>query len=407
MNLRHLSFMPTSVGASVALACLCTVSAFGSNGPKATAINTSAAANLTEDAHAAVVQAYWTDDRLSSAKPMPVPRVDPSTVSSSNAKAPSGPAVFGKGAAPEIVSTDTTDESTEAFPLNQSADAQSDTTALPADGGFSYEMPFNNYRTGINSQYPYSTMGKLFFTIPAGASEPAGEYVCSATAVGNNRIVVTARHCMFDYATGTWYSNWVFYPEWKNGKSSKVGGKKGAWYPEWAATWTSSSTLSLTTGWDIGIFVMHDSPGTGCGGDKGKQLGQYTGYLGWVYGYDYGNAQFNAFGYPQASPFEGNYLYQDNGATGIVDPLGTTNVVEIGDPQTGGTSGGPWVIGFDPGSAKTGAVSNNLINGTNFDSAVNSFVWTNPNQPLAINGTVFEQNNFYNLYTYALSLTCS
>ena len=82
-------------------------------------------------------------------------------------------------------------------------------------------------------------------------------------------------------------------------------------------------------------------------------------------------------------------------------------MVEIGDPQTGGTSGGPWVIGFDPGSAKTGAVSNNLINGTNFDSAVNSFVWTNPNQPLAINGTVFEQNNFYNLYTYALSLTCS
>ena len=92
---------------------------------------------------------------------------------------------------------------------------------------------------------------------------------------------------MFDYATGNWYSNWVFYPEWKNGKSSKVGGKSGAWYPEWAATWTSSSTLSLTTGWDIGIFVMHDSPGTGCGGDKGKQLGQYTGYLGWVYGYDY------------------------------------------------------------------------------------------------------------------------
>ena len=151
---------------------------------------------------------------------------------------------------------------------------------------------------------------------------------------------------------------------------------------------------------------MHDSPGTGCGGDKGKQLGQYVGYLGWVYGYDYGNAQFNAFGYPQASPFEGNYLYQDNGATGIVDPFGTTNVVEIGDPQTGGTSGGPWVIGFDPGSAKTGAVSNNLINGTNFDSGVNSFVWTNPNEPLAINGTVFEQNNFYNLYTYALGLTC-
>ena len=44
---------------------------------------------------------------------------------------------------------------------------------------------------------------------------------------------------------------------------------------------------------------------------------------------------------------------------------------------TGGTSGGPWVIGFDPGSAKTGAVSNNLINGTNFDSANISGVISN------------------------------
>lgn len=405
MNLRQLRSMPDSAGATIALACLCSVSMFAQSGPKPAAINTAAVRNLTEEAHAQALQQYWTPDRLSSAQPMPLPRAERGTAAPNSAAAP-GPIHFGAPGLPEFQAQETEDSTSESFPLSQgSAETQSDATAVP--DGFSYEMPFNNFRTGINSTFPYSTMGKLFFTIPAGASEPAGEYVCSAAVVGQSNIVVTARHCMFDYATSKWYSNWAFYPEWKNGKSSKVGGKSGAWYPEWAATWVSSSTLSLTTGWDIGIFVMHDSPGTGCGGDKGKELGHYTGWLGWVYGGSNAQSQWNQFGYPQAAPFEGNYLYQNNGATGIVDPFGSTNVVEVGDPQTGGTSGGPWVIGFNPGNGTNVSPNNNFYNGNNYANGVNSFVWTNPSEPLAINGTIFQQGNFYNLLTYALSLKCS
>jgi V8-like Glu-specific endopeptidase len=402
MNFRQ--GIQTCILPALALTCFGSATAFAQSDAKATAILASHGTQLSEDAHTASLQEFWTADRLAAARPLPLPKVDPTTVAPSNAPVAPGPMHFGAPGLPDAQATEA-EESLERFPLSQGADdAQADTTASP--DAFNYEMPFNNFRTGINSEYPYSTMGKLFFTIPSGTSEPAGEYVCSAAVVGNQHLVITARHCMFDYVTSKWYSNWIFYPEWKNGKSKSVGGKSGAWYPEWLITWTSSSTLSLTTGWDIGMMIMHDGTGTGCGGDKGKQLGHYTGYLGWVYGGSNAQSQWNQFGYPQAPPFEGNYLYQNNGATGAVDPLGTSNIVEVGDPQTGGSSGGPWVIGFNPGNGKNVSPNNNFFNGNNFANGVNSFVWTSPSEPLAINGTIFQQANFDALYNDALALTC-
>jgi hypothetical protein len=152
---------------------------------------------------------------------------------------------------------------------------------------------------------------------------------------------------------------------------------------------------------------MHDSTGTGCGGDKGKTIGSITGWLGYTYGGNYSQRQWNIFGYPQGAPFEGNYLYQDNGATGAVNPLGTTNIVEVGDPQTGGSSGGPWIIGFNPKDAKDPSPNDNTFPGySNLENGVNSFQWTTPSEPLAINGTVFTAANYWNLYQFLLKQTC-
>jgi len=156
------------------------------------------------------------------------------------------------------------------------------------------------------------------------------------------------------------------------------------------------------------MMTMHDSSNRGCGGDHGYTIGQYTGWLGYSYGGSFSQRQWNIFGYPQAAPFEGNYLYQDNGATGTVNPLGSSNVVMVGDPQTPGTSGGPWVIGFDPNDNADTVPNNNTNPGyVNLTNGVNSFLWTNPNYPLAINGTIFQSNNYWNLYTALLGYTCS
>jgi V8-like Glu-specific endopeptidase len=395
----------------LSLLCVSAVSALAQDSKSA---SPQAAANpvRSDEAHIQAVREYWTPERLADALPMPIPKVDRSSVVPNIAPVPVGPRGSAPGRLPEVQIEAPGEASSERFPLNQGPDIDADVSVSP--DAFSYEMPFNNYRPGNNGQYPYATMGKLFFTVPEGASEKAGGYVCSAAVVGNTRIVVTARHCMFDYVSKKWYSNWVFYPQWNNGGSTTVGGvtsagQPGAWFPEQEYTWVSSSTLSLSTGWDIGILVMHDSNGKGCGDSTGTHsIGHFTGYLGYTYGGDFSQRQWNIFGYPQAKPFEGNYLYQDNGATGAVNPLGSTNVVEVGNPQTPGTSGGPWVLGFDPGPATDPAPVNNTT-GSNTDQAngVNSFEWTTPSEPLAINGTIFQQSNFLNLYNGALNLTCN
>ena len=390
-----------------ATACICAVSALAQEAVKSNTPTPTATAVVSDEARIKATIDYWTPDRLAAAIPMPLPKVDRASAIPNNVPSEREPVRFGNPILPTIRDESPAEISPERFPLNQGPELE--TEATPAPDAFNYVMPFNNYRTGINNQFPYSTMGKLFFTIPPGATEKAGSYVCSAAVVGNLRIVVTARHCMWDFATKKWYNSWAFYPEWNNGASTVVGGKNGAWYPEWAYTWTSGSSqvLSLDGGYDIGIFVMHDGTGTGCGGNKGKQIGDYTGAMGYAYGFSDSQTQWNMFGYPQAAPFEGNYLYQNNGATGAVNPLGSNWVAEAGDPQTGGTSGGPWVIGFNPDNRPVPAPNNNINNGNNFANGVNSFVWTNPAQPLALNGTIFFSGNFLNLYKNALALKCS
>jgi hypothetical protein len=189
---------------------------------------------------------------------------------------------------------------------------------------------------------------------------------------------------------------------WNNGSSSSALG--GKWTPLYATTWTSNAS---TMDYDIGLLAMHDSTGTGCGGDKGQVIGNYTGWLGYSYNGDYSQRQWNIFGYPQAAPFEGNYLYQNNGATGALNPQGDNNVVEVGNPQSDGTSGGPWILGFDPNGATDPNPTNNIAPSyTNLINGVNSFKFTNPSQPLAINGPEFQTYNFWNLYTNYTHQTC-
>jgi V8-like Glu-specific endopeptidase len=361
------------------------------------------------------VRAFWTAERLASAKPMPIPKVDPSSVIPAEAPIKE-PIQLSPGHHGFIARSWSAEVSAERFPLDSGDDPQADITPKPL--AFSYEMPFNNYRAGNNTQFPYYAIGKLFFTVPTGASEAAGTYVCSATVINDGRgtyglTVVTARHCVYDITKKIWFNNWAFFPGWNNGPDSNLSGgvldygHSYAWTPNIIGTWTSASTLSLTTGWDIAMMEMHDSDGAGCNGDRAHPIGYYTGWLGYSYGGDFTQRQWNILGYPQAAPFEGNYLYNDEGATGIVNPLGSTNVVEVGNPQTGGTSGGPWLLGFDISNDAVPSPNDNIAPGyLNVVNGVNSFVWTSPSEPLAINGTIFQTANFYNLLTFMKAQTC-
>lgn len=379
----------------VSLLMACAVAATAQDATRATS-KSSGSPVITRDTEAKAALEYWTPERMAAARPMPLAEVEPGTLDMTGVPTSPEPSHFNRGGLPtERIATQIETRS-ERFPLNTGDDAdRAEPEAIGSPEGFNYVMPFQNFRTGVNNSYPYTTIGKLFFTIPKGASEAPGDYVCSGAVALDAHTVVTARHCVYDIANHVWYGNWVFYPGWNNGSDSVLG---GGWHVNFAYTWTSNAPNWY---WDIGLLSMHDNTGTGCGGDKGKQIGNYTGWLGWWYGGDYSQRQWNIFGYPQAAPFEGNYLYQDNAATGELNPFSNSGIVEVGSPQTGGTSGGPWILGFDPYEGANPTINNNITPAGDYNmvNGLNSFKWTDPNLPLTINGPEFNSNNFNNLYT--------
>jgi V8-like Glu-specific endopeptidase len=344
----------------------------------------------------AATRAYWTVDRMANAKPMPLPTVDPAMHANVSPLAPPEPLYSFEGGLPTVVSAGNLP--TQSFEMLNHGDPG----GAPQTTPFSYEYPFTNYQPPVIDEYPYSAVGKLFFVIPPGATEPAGDYVCSGSVMANKYTVLTARHCMYDINTKIWYNSWVFDPAYNSGLNSKY---QGSWTPRKLETWTTGSTFD----YDIGLMQMNDEDGAGCNGSDGSHtLGNYTGYLGWQYGGDYSQRQWSVFGYPQASPFDGNHMYQDEAATGLLNPFGNNNIIEIGNPQTAGTSGGPWIIGFNPNNATDPAPGNNTTNksGGNYANGLNSFQFTSPSQPWAVNGPAFDSYNMNVLFTDYKKLSC-
>jgi V8-like Glu-specific endopeptidase len=355
----------------------------------------------------ASVESYWTAERLASAIPMPLPKLDPATAAFNSAEPPSNlpprvlPATPPKIAPRATVSANGTGQSQPTVEMLEHGEAAPENLAA-AQGNFNYEFPFNNFQVPNVNTWPYSAVGKLFFTIPPGASEPAGNYVCSGSVFFDSHTVITARHCMYDYPTGKAYSNFVFFPAWNNGPNPAY---HNGWTVRALWTWVGNAA---TMDFDIGFLQLNDATGFGCNGSSGTlPIWNYTGSLGaWIFGNvgQYATIQEDLFGYPQAAPFNGNTMFQDEAIVGTTNPNGTANIVELGNPQTGGTSGGPWIVGLDPNSAPNG--TNNTGNFTNLTTGLNSFKWILPNQPLAINGPAFLIYNLWNLYTGYSKLPC-
>jgi hypothetical protein len=61
------------------------------------------------------------------------------------------------------------------------------------------------------------TTGRLVFHNP----EDGGDYLCTANVVTSNNhdVIATARHCVMDISTGTWYQNFQFAPDYDNGSA--------------------------------------------------------------------------------------------------------------------------------------------------------------------------------------------
>jgi V8-like Glu-specific endopeptidase len=177
-----------------------------------------------------------------------------------------------------------------------------------------------------NNSYPLSTIGKLFLTNAAGQN-----LACSGTAVvsSNGSVVDTAGHCL--YLNGSWMRNVIFCPHYESGNTP---------YGCWAAR-----DLEVPSDWinakpndyhhDFGMIIVASN-------DQGV-LTEVVGGTGLAYNQP-ANQTYYAYGYPAASPFDGQTRKSCEGSIGTTWKHGGGNVVSIPCGMTGGSSGGPWFI---------------------------------------------------------------
>ncbi|GAA5122310.1 hypothetical protein [Haloechinothrix salitolerans] len=171
---------------------------------------------------------------------------------------------------------------------------------------------------------PQPELGKVFFTLSG------TDYVCSGTATSssNGDVVTTAGHCLNE-GPGDFATNFAFVPAYENGAEPY-----GKWTAEQLFTteqWANSGDFE----YDAGFAVMNENAS---GQSLTDVVGSYPIAFNLSRGLDY-----KSYGYPAASPFDGETLWSCTG-TATDDPNGSSTQ-GIPCEMTGGSSGGGWITG--------------------------------------------------------------
>lgn len=210
-----------------------------------------------------------------------------------------------------------------------------------------YANPVNGVPTNL---FPFRATGKLFMEFGSSL------FVCTASVIQKG-LVVTAAHCVHNYGQGgAGFASRVYFQPSRHSAATPHG--------QWEATniivpsvyvnGTDTCTVSgVVCANDLAILVMATGPAP----HTGKDIAQVTGRYGYyVNGQGYTSflgktaTQLTALGYPVAL---------DGGLKMIrTDSLGYQEApfnVIMGSNQTGGSSGGPWLMNFgqDPVLATT------------------------------------------------------
>ena len=224
------------------------------------------------------------------------------------------------------------------------------------------------------SSYPYRAVGKLYFNIGTSL------YTCSATLVKKG-VILTAAHCVFDFGMNSksgYFSNFVFCPA--HNSATSPYGPYGC-YPAGSPRVLSPYYKGTDSCYQSGVICNNDiatllAPKITTGANKGKYLGTVYGTIAYSYNAysfvenylfnDGFSAQITQLGYPGA--FDSGVQMQRTDslsrAVTFVDDEGleTDNII-MGTAQTGGSSGGPWIVNFgtrpkvSSGSASLGSQS--------------------------------------------------
>jgi len=168
------------------------------------------------------------------------------------------------------------------------------------------------------SKYPFSAVGKIFFTLGA------NNYVCSGS-ITDAHTVVTAGHCTFDSENG-FASNLIIVPGYFN--RSEPFGRFAA-----SSLCTTSQFQSGGMSYDYGIARFQTALPISA-----------TGVLTLIANLDPAKTEYESHGYPQGPPFDG--MYENTCSSDLCGRdwwMANPQPVGISCDSTGGSSGGPWI----------------------------------------------------------------
>ena len=196
------------------------------------------------------------------------------------------------------------------------------------------------------AQIAQTAVGKVFFTV--GSSR----YVCSGALVQDGKsdraIVLTAGHCAWDQASGSFVTNWMFIPNYDQFPNGTQWIAAALFVRDEFASQSSFNTTALLNDWAFAVL----KPGAVSFPDSNAYPYSESGFSN-------GSTSF-AFGYPAAKPYDGLSL-KYAGATIFTDPGTSNGTWGMNSNMTGGASGGPWLSypyskdGLDFG--KSGSIS--------------------------------------------------
>jgi hypothetical protein len=240
------------------------------------------------------------------------------------------------------------------------------------------------------------TTGKVLFTMDG------IDYVCSGSVASDTSsstsLILTAGHCVYDESGSGFASNWMFVPDYESGGAivtNPDGSHSFTCDTVPYGCWTAQS-LVTTTAWANGGASLagfnedYAFAVVGAGGKTGEsnQLDSTVGSNPVAFNQAH-PTQVYSFGYPQASPYNGQKLIYCAG-NDIADTWGGTTDFGLNCNMTGGSSGGAWWVGF--GSAGSQGSLN----------SVNSFKYTAGKFAKYMFGPYFDA---YTQKTYAAART--
>ena len=190
--------------------------------------------------------------------------------------------------------------------------------------------------------------GKVFFTMNA------QDYVCSGAVVAsaNADVVITAAHCVKN-GTGSWAANWTFVPGFTQGSRPY-----GSWTARHYFVAPTSGATTANDNDDVAFVTLnpqHVGRPCRCTSGRWRRTADHVRSTK--------TAEEFAFGYPAEPPYNGGGLYYCSGRV-TRDAFHASPDSGLRCELTAGSSGGPWLSGFDP------------VTGTGTITSVSSFKYS-------------------------------